>query len=385
MSFRFFTIITDELNSVFGTYHIEIIGSKDHINPEILEILSTAVERSHGTDLKLDLIIKPHDEDGVDVVLDPVFVKEILRKYKDKITAMHIPFSHVGYEYLLEQDFDFERLEKLDILLGDNDTIDCPDEDFTLQMKLVKSLISRHANKLQHIGINYIEWYEWFLDEDVGADNQSDIPCIPNLKSLALVESNKVNTLGVMRTVNFENITHLKLEHINLTNLDIKDFNIKNLSVLSLYDVNEDLALSLLKASTTTLTKLVIEYVKFEKDDIKCLRFTNLKYLEVRRMDETISLTLVKSAMSTLQEILVSNNDEVFGTLETVTEFKLPCLKKIDFQSFQYSNLVFSLIYACNTETIEVLFNKEKGCKNLIRYLRSQAYRCLLHQGDIVD
>ena len=277
MSFRFFTIITDELNSVFGTYHVEIIGSKDHNNPEILEILSTVVERSHGTDLKLDLIIKPHDEDGVDVVLDPVFVKEILRKYKDKITAMHIPFSHVGYEYLLEQDFDFERLEKLDILLRDNDTIDCPDEDFTLQMKLVKSLISRHANKLQHIGINYIEWYEWFLDEDVGADNQSDIPCIPNLKSLALVESNKVNTLGVMRTVNFENITHLKLEHINLTNLDIKDFNIKNLSVLSLYDVNEDLALSLLKSSTTTLTKLVIKLVKFVNDDIKCLTFTNLK------------------------------------------------------------------------------------------------------------
>ncbi len=355
------------------------MGSKDHNNPEILEILSTAVERSYGPDLKLDLKIDAID-DANDVV-DPVFVKEILRKYKDNITAMHIPLSNVGYEYLLEQEFDFKLLEKMDINLILS--IDCPDEDFTLEMKLVKSLISRHVNKLQHIGIDW--YYELDLEENVGFNNQSDIPCIPNLKSLALAGSNKVNTLGVMRTINFENITTLKMEEINLTNLDIKDSNIKNLSVLILHLVNEDLALSLLKASTTTLTKLVIEYVKFEKDDIKCLRFTNLKYLEVRVMDETISLSLVKNAMSTLQEIFVSNNDDVFGTLETVTGFKLPCLKKINYQSFRYSYFVFSLIYACNTETTEVLFNKEKVCNYLISYLHSQAYSCLLHQGDIVD
>ena len=346
--------MTAELNSVFGTYHVRYTEDE----PEILEILSAADERPYGPVLKLNLEF-PIIVNDIDI--DPGFIKEVLKRYKDKITGLKIPYNHDGYEYLLEQDFDFQQLEKLNLQIFCCFDTNC----------LVRSLICRHANKLQHIGIDYASIYR----EDDFVINHIEMPCIPNLNSLALKESDKANILRVMRTVNFKNITSLKLEDIKLTNMDIKDFNIQNLSVLSLRDVNEELALSLMKTSTTTLTKLIIAEVEFNNnDDLNCLKFDNLKYLELDDLSETISLTLVKTSMHTLRELNLPFFTK--DPLETYHVLKLPYLKKIHFDSL-HSKLTCSIIYACDEKNTKILYKEKDVCDTLIDELRTRAWSSL--------
>ena len=220
--FRFFTTVSNEFKSVFGTYHINLDDES-----EIQEQLSAAIERSYGPEIKFDFNFRASLR-----ILDPDFVKEILLKYKDNISAMYIYLCHDKHSYLLEQAFEFKNLEQLDIKLYSCDRSTCKEKHFVNMMKFLNSLISRYANKLKHFGIHNIELWE---DDEYKISN-SEIPRMPNLESFAISEADLPNALSLMRTVNFENITNLKIcggEDYNLATIDIKEFNIRNLSVLS--------------------------------------------------------------------------------------------------------------------------------------------------------
>ena len=348
---------------MFGTYHVELHDFGPLLRYRIQEQLSAAIERSYGPEIKFDFNFKS----SIFAIPDPGFVKEILLEYKDNITAMYICLCHDKHTYLLEQALELKKLEQLDIFLYCcKSKKACENEHLVLTMKFLNSFISRYANKLKHLGIHNIELWE---DGKYKISN-SEIPRLSNLESFSISRSDIPQALSVMRTVNFENITNLKMgaEDIsNLTNIDIKYFNIRNLSVLSLHNMNEDLALALLKTSSNTLTRLEFKNIFIDHESIRHIKFSNLKYLSIQGMDERCALTLINNAANTLEEIELSSTDFDSG-LQAVKDFKFPCLKRINFNFVSISKLVHSLTNACNVNT-KILYNGEIISKLLLSHL----------------
>ena len=344
---------------MFGTYHINLDDES-----EIQEQLSAAIERSYGPEIKFDFNFRASL-----CIPDPDFVKEILLKYKDNISAMYIYLCHDKHSYLLEQANEFKNLEQLDIKLYSCDRSACEKKHFVKTMKFLNSFISRYANKLKHFGIHDVGTWE-LEEEDQYKISKNEIPRLPNLKSFEVSRSDIPQALSVMRTVNFENITNLKMgaEDIsNLTNIDIKYFNIRNLSVLSLHNMNEDLALALLKTSSNTLTRLEFKNIFIDHESIRHIKFSNLKYLSIQGMDERCALTLINNAANTLEEIELSSTD-FDSRLQAVKDFKFPCLKRINFNFVSISKFVHSLTNACNVNT-KILYNGEIISKLLLSHL----------------
>ncbi len=167
----------------------------------------------------------------------------MLHKYKNNITSIKIQISHDSYAYLLQESYYLEKLEKMDILLehcvGKEE---CESKHLILMIESCNTLISRYANKLQYLGINGMTLWS----EDEHEINCREMPSLPNLKSFTLGNIYHKQASYAMRTVNYENITNLKLHSFDLLNLESENLNIRNLSALILDDVYGQVAVALL-------------------------------------------------------------------------------------------------------------------------------------------
>ena len=352
--FRFFTTVSVEKKSMFGTYHIEDIGCRR--KPEILETLASAIERPYGPKLKLDL--KFYDYKPV--------VEDILVKYKDNITGMQIPLRHDNHAFLLKESLYLKHLEQIDLNLDFCESSDCDFKHLDLTIELCCSIISRYDNQLKHFGIYNVD--AWMRDES----EINRLPSIPNLESLAIGASD-LHCRSFMETVNFKNITKLKIENFEFE-IRFGELNIKDLKVLSLSKVHKNLAVTLLKQNLSTLTKLEIGNFEYLSNDIfKEIKFSNLKYLKINKMDEINSLTLIQNSKNTIEEICLCGSD-YFAVLDSFIEIKLPRLKIIHFDNYHTSKLVYSLLRSCNVSTTEILIDTEKISNKMCGYLLRNAF-----------
>ena len=349
------------------------------------ETLTVAMARPYGAEIKLVIDFEScyfrdvlydedlHKERDVQYGYDEAFIREILLKYKKSTTGIAIPFFHNRYKYLLEESFYANDLEQIDLQLEECDNEDCRFDHLELTIKSFNSVIAKYAEKLRHLGI---------CGMDVCSDNWSDIANIKNLTSLSLSNFICNGSIFVINKVNFERITKLTLCKVDLIeDIDSEDFIFKNLSDLSLVHVNPTLSVPLIKKNSKTLTKLKIGFNRCyihenEIVNFNDIKFSKLRYLKIQEMYETAALSLMQNAIDTLEEICICDN--LKENLESVVEFRLPHVKKINFkvnfyhfQSFLSSRLVYSLIYACNENTI-FLLNDENICKPMIEYLRNK-------------
>ena len=210
--------------------------------------------------------------------------------------------------------------------------------------------------------------------EDEHEINCREMPSLPNLKSFTLGNIYHKQASYAMRTVNYENITNLKLHSFDLLNLDSENLNIRNLSALILDDVYGQVAVALLKSNSSKITKLVIGFF----DDVLDVDFSDIKFSKLKRLSiiqeltETDSFTLIKNASNTLEEIHLCS-EVLYDKLPYVRKFKLPRLKKIHLEMnlnrVISSKLVRSLIYACNENNTIFLLNNEKMCRTVYKYL----------------
>ena len=365
-----------EENYLSFNRHIGTEFKLKHEMPE--EILSVALERPYGPEIKLVIDFNK----GCYVMDDPdlAFVKEVLFKYKNNITGVKIPLYHDRYDYLLEEDFYLKDLEQIDLHLRLCDNEDCHSEHLDLVIQYCNSFIPKYADKLKHLGIHGMHsWQE--DDNEIIISSDIDIAPLPNIKSFSL--SSFIFT-GSSSFVNFESITNLKLYEVEVKGIDKEDFEFRNLSVLSLRSVEEGFSVALLKKNSRSLTKLKIrfdhdDYFRFEGDShyvYKDIKFYKLKNLEIVNLYETVALTIIQNARNSLEEIHICDfvSKDVYQ-LQFGSKFKLPCVKKINFKiDFEYllsSKLVWSLINACNENTV-ILLNNERICKPLLEYLREE-------------
>ncbi len=345
------------------------------------------MERPYGPQIKLDFDFKACSSRFVS---HAAFIRANLLKYKNSISGLTIPLCHDSYAHLLQETFYLKHLEQLDISLRrcDDDyepLLDCEILHLHLGMQSCISVIALYANKLKHLGIHGMDAWEealnlgWnsYKDHEI---NGSNLAYLPNLNSLALSWFASTYYSFVTNKVNFENITNLKLEAVAPE--DINDFDLRNLSVLSLDDISSNLELSvvLLKKNSKTLTKLKIGFNRCyihenEIVNFNDIKFSKLRYLKIQEMYETAALSLMQNAIDTLEEICICDN--LKENLESVVEFRLPRVKKVNFKvnigfsSKISSKLIYSLIYACNENTI-FLLNDEPICKPMIEYLRKK-------------
>ncbi len=101
--FRFFNIVSSaspELQSLFDCYTIKNI--KDDNIPYISEVIQTAIQRSYGPQVKLDLQF-PYDYNPKMVF--SFKIKEMLTKYKENIISLNIPLG-INPEILLQPDLE---------------------------------------------------------------------------------------------------------------------------------------------------------------------------------------------------------------------------------------------------------------------------------------
>ena len=209
--------------------------------------------------------------------------------------------------------------------------------------------------------------HDW---EDQYENSINDLGLLPNMKYLLLDESCFNQASFVMKSVNFENVKGLYLNSFHSPNIDIEDLNIRKLSVLRLCDVDEQWSARLLKDNSSTLTTLNIGFSRIDEHDFKDIKFSKLKQLKIRGMYETDALTLIEKSKNSIEEIYLTLRTYGNKKLESVKNLKLPRLKKVhlDDQDFISSNLVSSLISACNDNTI-ILIQEEKINKSLLEKL----------------
>jgi len=374
LSSWFFATITDEFKSVFRTFHIKVdyrySGAEFKLEVPT-EILSVAMERPFGPEIKLVFDFESFQ------IKHESCIRETLLKYKNNISGIKIPLFHHRYHDLLEENIFLNNLKRIDIHSEDCGNEDCEKEHLELAIESCNSLIALYANKLEHLGIHGMDGWK----EDENEINISEIASLPNLTSLSLSGFVCTGSLYVINKVNFENITNLKLlEFETPGDFDIEDFDFRNLSDLSLDYVDEELSVALLKNNSRSLTKLQItfnnvynEYSGDYDHEYSDIKFSKLKNLEIG-MNETVALNLIENSRNSLEEIHICDNLRT-NLLQHVGKFKLPYVKKINFKiNLEYllsSNLVFSLIYAANENTI-ILLNNERICKALLNHLRKK-------------
>ncbi len=350
--------------------------------PEIPEeTLSVAMERPYGPQIKLDFDFKACSSRFVS---HAAFIRANLLKYKNSISGLAIPLCHDSYAHLLQETFYLKHLEQLDISLsscndGEEPFSDCELNHLNLEMQACISFIALYAYKLKHLGIHGMDsWEEAIIlfgqYEDYEIDG-SNLAYLPNLNSLALSDFAYHCPSFVTNKVNVENITNLKLTNGSPHD----DFDFGNLSVLSVVDditYNLQLSVALLKKNSKTLTKLEIGAHRCYNDgndiNFNDIKFSKLRYLKIQEMSETAALSLIQNATDTLEELCICDNLE--ENLESGIEFQLPHVKKINFKvdiSKVSSKLIYSLINACNENTI-FLLNDENICKPMIEYLRNK-------------
>ena len=329
------------------------------------------MERPFGPEIKLVFDFK-----SCRIEHDVAFIRETLLKYKNNISGIKIPLFHHRYHDLLEENIFLNNLKRIDIHLEDCGNEDCEKEHLELAIESCNSLIALYANKLEHLGIHGMDGWK----EDENESNSSEIASLPNLTSLSLSGFVLTGSSFVINTINFENITNLKLFQFEPRDFDIEDFDFRNLSDLSLDYVDEELSVALLKNNSRSLTKLQITFndvfgensgdYDHEYSDIK---FSKLKNLEIG-MNETVALNLIENSRNSLEEIHICDNLRT-NLLQHVGKFKLPYVKKFNFKiNLEYllsSNLVLSLIYASTENTI-ILLNNERMCKLLLNHLRKK-------------
>ena len=347
--------MSDEQISVFETYNITEIGND---NPEIPDIIAAAVQRPYGPRLKLKLQFTIAYD--FEVYIDPIFVKQMLHMYKDNIISIEIPIKHGDYDFLLEPDFDFEQLESVHLycILDEN-------ESDILTKELCGSFISRYANKLEHIGIEDLNIQE----------NTEEFKASPltKLTSLTFESMDNASSLGLMKSVKFDNLTELNLSFINLSSSEINDLEIKNLSVLLLDQVRDDFALAILKSNMNTLVKLKLSYLAMNNLVHGEIKFSILESLEICDMEQNIALSIIQAAKETLEELAISDINHSIE-LGIPSEFKFLKLKtlKLDgcYPSID-SKFVLALINA-GKETISTIYKKkEEICETLLNFLKN--------------
>ena len=295
---------------------------------------------------------------------DADFVQEVL-KYKNNITGIRVGLCHDSYNYLLEEDFYFKHLEKIDIIL-----VECKSEDFCHEhsnfvWEACNNFISRYANQIEHLEISDLN--DWYVDS-----NGNDLPHMPNIRSLSLQRS---DASFLIKPVNFENVTKLDLKTFS-DRVGIKHLNIRNLSDLSLDGVDEEPSVMLLKNNSSTLTELYIDFGIMEEYeiDIKDIKFSKLKHLRIGEICETDALTLIENSKNSLEEIYLCCHPFEHKKLESVMDLQLPCLKKVHLNNqlrFVSSNLLLSLISACNDNTI-ILIDGETINKSMLELIRGK-------------
>ena len=315
--------VSKKLKSLFGTYTIYVDESN---YSQISEVLSNAVKRSFGPEVRLDLKLDTYS-------VYPTQIKEILTSFKENLVSLRISLNRDDPEILLEPHLEFTNIKRLDILFC------CVDEG--LDKNMCEAILARYGDKLEHLGI---------MDLKIQKNTVLQVAHLSKLKSLTLdtVGNNIVNTfvnavikenitylslcnirldIDQLDNLIFPNLQHLessgsgtsvepalalikchkntitqlKVDNVNFTNSDIEGIKIPNLSNLELLYVPGDVALSLIKCNKGTITKLNL--FNFRNSDIGDIKIPNLQYLKLLCIPGDVALSLIKCNKDTLCEI----------------------------------------------------------------------------------
>ena len=350
--------MSEDQISLFETYSVTDIGD---LNPDIPDILATAVQRSYGPQLKLKLQFTICY--NFEAYIDPKFVKQILQTYKDNVVLIEIPFKHGDYDFLLEPDFHFEVLEGIQLYC-----ILDEDENAFLTKRLCESFISRYANQLEHIGVELLNIEK--------TTEEFTVSPLTNLKSLSLDFVDNASALGLMKSVKFDNLTELNVRGISLSSLEIKDLEIKNLSSL-LYEGFEDedtFAIAILKSNMNNLVTLNLSYIQLNGLMNVEINFSKLKVLEISDMKQGNALKLIQAARETLEELVISDINNS-SAIETFSEFRFLQLKTLKFDGGSCPSITSRFVlYLINAgkETISTFYKYEdKICETMLDYLKN--------------
>ena len=292
-----------KLKSLFDTYTIKDVDERNY--PQISEVLSNAVKRSYGPEVRLDLQLDSYS-------VSPTQIKEILTSYKESIVSLNLGDP----EILLQPHLEFTNIQRLDISFQQIFSFHC---DEGLHKNICEAILARYGDKLEHLGVKYLE---------LPNNTVLQVPHLSKLKSLALdcVDNNIVHTF--VNSVNNENITHLSLCWIRL---DIEQFDnfifpkLQNLELVGI-EISGESVLALIKYNKDTITKLKVTNVYFRDRDIGDIKIPNLQYLELYFTTGDVALSLIKNNNDTLCEIRLNIFDFRNTSLPVV---EMPRLRRL--------------------------------------------------------
>ena len=363
--------VSKKLKSLFGTYTIYVDESN---YSQISEVLSNAVKRSFGPEVRLDLKLDTYS-------VYPTQIKEILTSFKENLVSLRISLNRDDPEILLEPHLEFTNIKRLDILFC------CVDEG--LDKNMCEAILARYGDKLEHLGI---------MDLKIQKNTVLQVAHLSKLKSLTLdtVGNNIVNTfvnavikenitylllcnirldIDQLDNLIFPNLQHLessgsgtsvepalalikchkntitqlKVDNVNFTNSDIEGIKIPNLSNLELLYVPGDVALSLIKCNKGTITKLNL--FNFRNSDIGDIKIPNLQYLKLLCIPGDVALSLIKNNKDSITKLKVNN---VNFRNSDIGDIKIPNLQFLEFLRIP-GDVALSLIKNNNDTLFEII------------------------------
>ena len=305
-----------ELKSLFGTYTINDVNSSNC--SQICEVLSNAIKRSYGPEVRLDLHLN---------ILYPGQVKEILTSYKENIVSLRILKDP---EILLH--LELPNIQSLDIFFRYVDQ--------GLHKNICEAILARYGDKLEHLGIEHLK---------IPNNTVLIVPHLSQLKSLALNNiSNNILHTFVDKVYN-ENITHLSLHRIRQDIELLDNLIFPKLQFLSLSDISADVALSLIECNKDTITKLKVFDFNLRQSDFGDIKIPNLQYLDLFYLPGDSALSLIKKNKDTLFEITLHIDDFKNTPLPVVG---MPRLKRLYLNGYKSCELKLIKAFGRNIEEL---------------------------------